>query len=291
MRARWEEDRQKPTRLLGIFALQGWITLLILSCETKPIVVDPDAFKEIYVYCILSPAADQQTVFISRTEYQKPPQPVTDAQVRIIGPAGETVLLHAGDGFYRDDTGALRVEPGGEYRLRITLKDGRQISAATIVPASFSASHFLSGDTLKAKWVHDEVYGYSYLEIYLPEIYLHAAGGWVTWLEGYYERTDGYYNLNRRCMTTRDTLSSDTLYAYAPTDTSVTGYVYSFTRCDTAMTVYAFWHDVGCFWGEVPQRLIDLRPEDWEAINVVGAHGLFGSALRDSLHFAIRVEK
>lgn len=88
-------------------------------------------------------------LFGIRIRYNPRITPRTNAQVVIRSDAGEAVTLrHVGNGYYRDEQNALRVEHQRTYFLDVRY-DGKTYTARTTVPGRFGFTNIRNGDTLR----------------------------------------------------------------------------------------------------------------------------------------------
>jgi hypothetical protein len=88
-------------------------------------------------------------LFGIRIRYNPRITPRTNAQVAIRSETGETVTLrHVGNGYYRDEQNALRIEHQRTYFLEVRY-DGKTYTAKTTVPGRFGFTNIRNGDTLR----------------------------------------------------------------------------------------------------------------------------------------------
>ncbi len=93
--------------------------------------------------------AVNRCLFGIRIRYKARVTPRTNAQVVIRNDAGEAVTLrHVGNGYYRDEQNALRVEHQRTYFLDVRY-DGKTYTAKTTVPGRFGFTNIRNGDTLR----------------------------------------------------------------------------------------------------------------------------------------------
>ena len=264
-------------------ALLRLAILLVIGCETNAVIDDHAAFEKLYIHCVLSPTVTHQKAYLAITRFEKTLQPINDARIGLFGPAGEVALTAVGEGFYEDVRGSLQLTPGATYVLRVTLADGRQLSATTSVPASFAVWHSLPDDTIFAR--RQDEYSITYR---VPTLYVHGAGGWVTQVASYRKQFEGRADYDGGCLTVGDSIPSSERRSYRTTDSGLVGMSYYFAYYDTAFSIYRS-QRAFCAYSKMPAELTARRRDD--SINIDGGSGVFGSALLDSLHFFIRLEK
>jgi hypothetical protein len=269
-------------------ALMVGVILLAVACDTTPVLDDPGAFEKLYVYGVLSPTTAQQTIYLSSTRFENNPMPIDNAQVRIIAPASEVSLAYVGDGIYRDIAGALQAAPGNTYHLRVTLHDGRQISATTTVPANFRVLRPQPGDTVATETISKNN---QYIDFTVH--WSKSTGGWLTHLIAKLDLLEGSSYAFYDGATVRDSLQirRGLLGASAKACT-----IYP-AHCDSALSIYTIITESVCEYEYRGRDLIiiscDLRDElraayENRSINLEGAFGVFGSAVRDSVRIFFR---
>lgn len=126
------------------------------GCEFlhPPTYVDGDP-RQLVVHAVLVAGTDAATVVVARVGTQDP-EPVSGAQVRVVGGGVTTVLPEATQGTLhscrpvsgtpgqapQSRTGCYTatlpggVRPGAEYRLEVDLSSGEQVRGRTVVPAA-----------------------------------------------------------------------------------------------------------------------------------------------------------
>ncbi len=266
--------------------------LLLAACSTDPVVVDPSAFEKLFVFGILSPSLKQQEIYISISQFEGNPKPVNDAKVRLFGPAGEVGLPAVGNGLYRDLSGMLQASPGQRYQLRITLRDGREITGMTTIPAAFRILSPATGDTFQVEHLSE----YTKL-IRMQAAWTPARTSWLAQITVHSNSSDGSYSPLTFYKLTTDTSALVTSSATTPIGGFYVSGVLKVTQYDSALTIYYLTRDYYCFdetsgdlHSPIPCDIVRRIKASYQnrGVNVAGAYGLFGSVVEDSIHFHIK---
>lgn len=147
------------TRLRSRLALLVSV-LTISACELAEVTVAPPAARAV-VHAVLNPDATEQVILVEasltgridindslRFDPLDPirtagGEPITGADVRLLTGsdtigvrAPETLAAGRGTGRYAVARSALPIVPGRTYRLRIRLRDGRELTGETLVPSA-----------------------------------------------------------------------------------------------------------------------------------------------------------
>ncbi|MCI0690595.1 DUF4249 domain-containing protein [candidate division KSB1 bacterium] len=267
-------------------------TLLPLAaCSTDPVVVDPSVFEKLFVFGVLSPSLKQQEIYISTAQFEENPKPVNDAKVRLVGPVGEVGLPAVGNGLYRDLSGILQASPGQRYHLRITLRDGREISGTTAIPAKFRILSPAAGDTFQVEHLSQ----YTKL-IRMQAAWTMASGSWLARVTVQTNSSDSSYAV-RFYRLTADTSASITSSVATPLGGVVDSGFLKVTQYDSALTIYHLTREYYCLdevygnlYSPIPCEIVKRIQASYKnrGVNVDGAYGLFGSVVEDSIHFHIK---
>lgn len=265
-----------------------------LACGTDPDVVDPSGFEEIYVFGVLSPSASSQEIHVTKTQAQALPLPITNARVTIRGPLGEVQLAHDSAGYYRATAQQLQIEPSTTYYLRVQINGHDEISASARVPSSFRILHPQPGDTIVAKRRTDYDVTLSYSTIYSKR-----SGGWLTWVQDYYDVVGlPYYAFTKYCLTNIDTTFMGPSL-YLERNRVVRFVLVRAVYCDTLLTTHATLTRAGiCFDAAEYSALVEERNDFYNRHpypyndygTIKNAKGLFAAAVADSVKFYLRVE-
>ncbi len=268
-------------------------TLLPLAaCSTDPVVVDPSVFEKLFVFGVLSPSIKQQEIYISTAQFGGNPKPVNDAKVRLAGPVGEVGLPAIGNGLYRDLSGLLHASPGQRYHLRITLRDGREISGITTIPARFRILHPVTGDTFQVEHLSQ----YTKL-VHIQAAWTRASGSWLARVTVQTNSSDGHYAAGTFYQLTADTSTSITSGVATPWGGVADSGLLKVTQYDSALTIYNLTRVYYCLdevygnlYSPIPCEIVKRIQAAYKnrGVNVDGAYGLFGSVVEDSIRFHIK---
>jgi len=283
---KYNQHRRRRNIVLRLAVALG----LLMACNSDP-VVDPSAFEKPYVFGLLSPSAKQHEIFLSIAQFQGNPQPIDDARVRLSGPTGEVTLASVGKGLYRNNATTLPISPGQTYRLRITRRDGREITGAVTIPTAFRILRPAPNDTFKL----ESVSSFTKL-IRIPANWTKATGSWLMQTEAYVGNTNDRLISGFQRLTTT-TSEAVTIGIHSSSGSTFNSGILKITQFDSAYSIYYLTKNFSCYDGPyrnpLPQITCDeikrLRAAHQNrGLNVTGADGMFGAVVSDSLRFFIK---
>lgn len=214
---------------------------------------------------VLTNQAPQRVYIWYTAGPQEPLRFVWDAQVKIVGPNGETALQprdevpnEPGGESYMDNGNPLPIHSGKSYRLEI-ITSGYNLNGATVVPQTFRILAPARNDTLclqgrtltlAVKWTRSGgAHGYVINLIY-PRIEYPPGSGLYT----------------RRNIASYET--TDTTYALSTSTTNAGEYVMKVMAYDINYRRHYF--------------------ESLDSVGIQGGYGVFASAWIDSVKFSVR---
>ena len=284
--AKYNQHRRRINLVLRLTVALG----LIMACNSDPI-VEPAAFEKPYVFGILSPSAKQHEIFLSATQFEGNPQPIDDARVRLSGPAGEVTLASVGKGRYRNTAATLQIVPGQTYRLRLTLRDGREITGAVAIPTAFRILHPTPNDTFKI----DSVSSFT-KSIRIPADWTKATGSWLMQTEAYLGDANDRFIFGFQRLTT-NTAEIMTIGIPSSSNSTFNSGVLKIAQFDSAYTIHYLTKNFYCYDGPYRNPLPQITCDEIKrlqaayqnrGLNVTGAYGMFGAVVTDSLRFFIK---
>ncbi|MBD3376031.1 hypothetical protein GF406_13425, partial [candidate division KSB1 bacterium] len=110
--------------------------VLSLACTTDPILVNPDLAGDYFVKCKIWPGC-KVGALVGKTRPQDISIDISGAQVVISNSDHSVMLSELKPGFYMDRDNALKIIPGKEHNLKVTLPDGHVMTAKTFIPSAF----------------------------------------------------------------------------------------------------------------------------------------------------------
>jgi hypothetical protein len=117
------------------------VLLVFTACNDTPTQPQINYESEVNVFGLLILNNGQKNIHVERTykvtDYFPPLQDraIKDARVLVRSDEQEVEFKHLFDGNYSDAEGKLVLKAGFVYQLEINLKDGRRVTAETIIPS------------------------------------------------------------------------------------------------------------------------------------------------------------